>query len=83
MKFYRVRFVKHPRKRYVCYICKKQITGEHKYISAVSDGEFHTARVHIECLGEMSEICSECEYINDCQGDMGECFSEGKLRGNR
>lgn len=74
--FYSETTVFKPRKVRRCYLCGKEITGKHTRVACTSDGDFHSYRVHDDCNKKMYKFCSDCEYNNDCQTSIAECFNE-------
>ena len=73
MGFFSKRLVTKPRKEHACYLCGKPIKGKQWYIAAKGEG-FWTAHAHIDCQDKAEDMCSRCEYNNDCCSDIAECF---------
>jgi len=73
---YKEILVKNPRNVYQCEYCCSVIEGEHIKIALVQDNDFHSFRVHPECLEGQRDMCNICEYRNDCQTSVSECFYE-------
>jgi len=74
-EFYREQIVKKPRKQHRCFLCLKEIEGEHVYISC-KHYDFWTARAHISCNEASKKICDKCEERGYCDCDVGECYRE-------
>lgn len=68
--------VKKPRKTYKCGLCFKTITGQHNKVVVVQNGDFHCWREHLECNTTRHNMCNKCEYNNDCQTSLTDCFQE-------
>ena len=68
------RIIKKPRKEYRCYACNGKITGEHLYNVSVIDGDFYYGRFHVACDARIDMMCGKCEYNDDCQANMQDCF---------
>lgn len=80
--FYNETTVYKPRKQWFCYLCGKAIIGKHIRVACTSDGDFHSYRVHEACNKKMFKICSDCEYNDDCQTGISECFKEKESEAN-
>jgi len=78
MEFYRESVVTKPRKIYICYLCDRLITGKHLYISCKQDGEFYYDRAHFKCHKKQHARCIDCEYNDDCQVSIEQCFRDNK-----
>ena len=68
------RIIKKPRKVHICYACGGKITGEHIYSVSVFDGDFYYGRFHYKCDARIDKMCGKCEYNDDCQANMQDCF---------
>jgi len=57
-----------------------KITGEHLYHSG-KQYDFYSFRTHEDCFEKMLEYCSECDFNDDCQSNITECFEEKEAEG--
>jgi hypothetical protein len=74
MAFYREQIIEHPRKTHYCDGCGRAIARRHLYVVGKEGGGLFRGRYHLECWAKMCAMCTECEYLGDCQGDMNECY---------
>ena len=76
MGFVHETIVQRPNKTYGCYLCGKEITGEHIKVFFVDGVKGCSYRTHKDCYKEAQKMCADCDYCYDCQYDVAECFYE-------
>lgn len=76
MSFISETIVKKAKKPHGCYLCGKEITGEHIKVFFVDGGIVHSYRDHRECHEKAQKMCADCDYRDDCMCDVAECFYE-------
>lgn len=75
------RIIEKPRKDHICYACGSKISGRHIYNVSVIDGDFYYGRFHFQCDARINEMCGKCDYSNDCQTSLQDCFYETYIKG--
>ena len=75
-EFYRETVIRKPKKQYTCELCGGPITDKHVYCAGKNSDGFQAWRSHIKCHQQMTSECNVCEYSDDCQLSLNDCYFE-------
>jgi len=62
-----------------CVICGKELEHEptREAKDHYEDEGYESPQVcSNECYDKLTEVCGDCDYSNDCQGDLDDCIFE-------